>query len=141
MNAGRTSYMGDDYAEYYTKAEYDELLNSNSGTFIGMGVLVSDQGNSTFIITEVYDNTPAKEAGILVGDQLIRANGEPAEGKDLSEFLGFVTHGEGDVNTVVVLRDGQELTFTVTMPPPLAASYSAADTCEDENFALLLTMS
>ena len=112
---GLSSYMGDDYAEYYTKAEYDELLNSNSGTFIGMGVLVSDQGNSTFIITEVYDNTPAKEAGILVGDQLIRANGEPAEGKDLSEFLGFVTHGEGDVNTVVVLRDGQELTFTVTM--------------------------
>ena len=97
---GLSSYMGDDYAEYYTKAEYDELLNSNSGTFI---------------ITEVYDNTPAKEAGILVGDQLIRANGEPAEGKDLSEFLGFVTHGEGDVNTVVVLRDGQELTFTVTM--------------------------
>ena len=112
---GLSSYMGDDYAEYYTKDEYDELLNSNSGTFIGMGVLVSDQGNSTFIITEVYDNTPAKEAGILVGDQLIRANGEPAEGKDLSEFLGFVTHGEGDVNTVVVLRDGQELTFTVTM--------------------------
>ena len=112
---GLSAYMGDDYAEYYTKAEYDELLNSNSGTFIGMGVLVSDQGNSTFIITEVYDNTPAKEAGILVGDQLIRANGEPAEGKDLSEFLGFVTHGEGDVNTVVVLRDGQELTFTVTM--------------------------
>ena len=112
---GLSAYMGDDYAEYYTKAEYEELLNSNSGTFIGMGVLVSDQGNSTFIITEVYDNTPAKEAGILVGDQLIRANGEPAEGKDLSEFLGFVTHGEGDVNTVVVLRDGQELTFTVTM--------------------------
>lgn len=112
---GLSAYMGDDYAEYYTKAEYEELLNSNSGTFIGMGVLVSDQGNSTFIITDVYDDTPAKEAGILVGDQLIRANGEPAEGKDLSEFLGFITHEEGDVNTVVVLRDGQELTFTVTM--------------------------
>ena len=112
---GLSAYMGDDYAEYYTKAEYDELLSSNSGNFIGMGVLVSDQGNSVFIITEVYDNTPAQEAGILVGDQLIRANGEPAEGKDLTEFLKYVTHEEGDVNTVVVLRDGQELTFTVTM--------------------------
>ena len=112
---GLSSYIGDDYAEYYTKAEYDELLSSNSGNFIGMGVLVSDQGNSTFIITEVYDNTPAQEAGILVGDQLIEANGEPAEGKTLSEFLTFVTHEEGDLNTVKVLRDGQELTFTVTM--------------------------
>ena len=112
---GLAANMGDDYAEYYTKAEYDALLNSNSGNFIGMGVLVSDMGDSKFIITEVYDNTPAKEAGILVGDQLIFANGEPAAGKGLTEFLTFITHEEGDVNTVVILRDGQELTFTVTM--------------------------
>ena len=112
---GLSSSMGDDYSEYYTKAEYEELLNSNSGNFIGMGVLVSDMGDSTFVITEVYDNTPAREAGILVGDQLIMANGEPAAGKTLNDFLTFITHEEGDVNTVVILRDGQELTFTVTM--------------------------
>ena len=112
---GLSASMGDDYAEYYTRAEYEELLNSNSGNFIGMGVLVSDQGNSTFVITDVYDSTPAQEAGILVGDQLIMANGESCEGKSLNEFLEFITHEEGEVNTVVVLRDGQELTFTVTM--------------------------
>ncbi|MBR2604831.1 MAG: PDZ domain-containing protein, partial [Clostridia bacterium] len=99
----------------YTKEEYDALLNSNSGNFIGMGVLVSDMGDSVFFITAVYDNTPAQEAGMQVGDQLIAANGEPAAGKTLNEFLEFITHEEGDVNTVVLLRDGQELTFTVTM--------------------------
>ena len=112
---GLSSYIGDDYAEYYTKEEYDALLNSNSGNFIGMGVLVSDMGDSVFIIAAVYDNTPAQEAGMQVGDQLIAANGEPAAGKTLNEFLEFITHEEGDVNTVVLLRDGQELTFTVTM--------------------------
>ena len=78
---GLAANMGDKYAEYYTKAEYEELLSGNSGTFIGMGVLVSEMEEGVFIITAVYDNTPAQEAGILVGDQLIRANGEPAEGK------------------------------------------------------------
>ncbi len=112
---GLSTHMGDKYAEYYTKAEYEELLSGNSGTFIGMGVLVSEMEEGVFIITAVYDNTPAQEAGILVGDQLIRANGEPAEGKDVYTFLDFITHEEGDVNTVVVLRDGQELSFTVTM--------------------------
>ena len=112
---GLAANMGDKYAEYYTKAEYEELLSGNSGTFIGMGVLVSEMEEGVFIITAVYDNTPAQEAGILVGDQLIRANGEPAEGKDVYTFLDFITHEEGDVNTVVVLRDGQELSFTVTM--------------------------
>ena len=112
---GLSSYMGDKYAEYYTKEEYDSLLSSNSGNFIGMGVLVSEQGEGVFIITAVYDNTPAQEAGIQVGDQLIQANGESAEGKDLQTFLNYLTHEEGDENTVVVLRDGQELTFTVVM--------------------------
>ena len=112
---GLSSHMGDKYAEYYTEEEYKALLSSNSGNFIGMGILVSDMGNSTFIITGVYDNTPAKEAGILVGDQLILANGESCKGKTLNEFLEYITHEDGDVNTVVVLRDGQELTFTVTM--------------------------
>ena len=112
---GLSSYIGDDYAEYYTKEEYDALLTSNSGNFIGMGVLVSDMGDSVFVITAVYDNTPAQEAGMLVGDQLITANGESAAGKTLNDFLSFISHEEGDVNTVVLLRDGQELTFTVTM--------------------------
>ena len=112
---GLSSYIGDDYAEYYTKEEYDALLTSNSGNFIGMGVLVSDMGDSVFVITAVYDNTPAQEAGMQVGDQLITANGESAAGKTLNDFLSFISHEEGDVNTVVLLRDGQELTFTVTM--------------------------
>ena len=112
---GLSSHIGDDYSEYYTKEEYEALLSSNSGNFIGMGVLVSDQGDSTFIITDVYDSTPAQEAGILVGDQLIEANGEAAAGKTLNEFLSFITHEEGDVNTVVILRGGEELTFSVTM--------------------------
>ena len=112
---GLSAYMGDDYAEYYTRDEYNALLTSNSGSYVGMGVLVSDMGDSVFIISGIYDNTPAQEAGILVGDQLISANGEPAAGKSLDEFLTFITHEEGDVNTVVLLRDGQELTFTVIM--------------------------
>ena len=112
---GLSSYIGDKYAEYYTKAEYEELLSGNSGNFIGMGVLVSEQEEGVFIITSVYDNTPAQEAGILVGDQLIVANGHSAEGMNLHDFLEFLTHEEGDENTVTVLRDGQELTFTVVM--------------------------
>lgn len=112
---GLSAYMGDDYAEYYTKDEYDDLLSGNSGNFIGMGVLVAEEAQGDFVITAVYDNTPAQEAGILVGDRLIRANGEPAEGKSLQEFLSFITHEVGDENTVVVLRDGKELTFTVVM--------------------------
>ena len=112
---GLSAYMGDDYAAYYTKEEYDALLTSDSGNYIGMGVLVSDMGNSTFVISEVYANTPAQEAGILVGDQFVMANGEAAEGKTLDEFLACIVHEEGTVNTIVLLRDGEELTFDIAM--------------------------
>lgn len=112
---GLSAYMGDDYATYYTKEEYDALLNNDSGNYIGMGVLVADYGDSAFVITDVYDNSPAKEAGIQVGDQFLSANGQAAAGKTLDEFLDCIVHEEGSVNTLVILREGEELTFTVTM--------------------------
>ncbi|MBQ7278196.1 MAG: S41 family peptidase [Clostridia bacterium] len=112
---GLTASMGDDYAQYYTREEYQDFVSANSGSFVGMGVLVSDEGEGVFLVTEVYDNTPAQEAGILAGDVLLTANGHGVEGETLSSFLEYITHEEGDVNTVTVLRDGQELTFTMTM--------------------------
>ena len=35
---GLAAYLEDNYAEYYTPEEYEELLTSNSGNYIGLGV-------------------------------------------------------------------------------------------------------
>jgi carboxyl-terminal processing protease len=64
-------------------------------------------------IIDVYANTPASEAGLQAGDQLIEINGVSYEGLDLSSFLNNVVAEDGASNTIKVLRNGEELSFTV----------------------------
>lgn len=112
---GIASYLDDRYATYYTEEEYAELMQEDSGNYVGMGVEVRQEESGEFIIASVFPNTPAQEAGLLVGDRLISANDQSAEGVDLDTFLDYLGHEEGDVNTVVVERKGEQLSFTVTM--------------------------
>lgn len=112
---GIASYLDDKYAVYYTEEEYAELMQEDSGNYVGMGVQVSQEESGEFVLVSVYPNTPAQEAGLLVGDRLISANGQSAEGVDLDTFLDYLGHEEGDVNTVVVERKGEQMSFTVTM--------------------------
>lgn len=124
---GVASYIGDEYAAYYTREEYEELMQSNSGFYIGMGILVSAEAEGVFVIASVFESTPAQEAGMLVGDRILQINDAPAAAyTDLTAFLENVDHTEGAVNTVTVDRGGEELVFVVTM----REVYSPYVTCE-----------
>ena len=41
-------------------------------------------------IVEVYDDTPAQQAGLQAGDILVRINGQPVAGLALDEMTGLV---------------------------------------------------
>lgn len=112
---GISAYIDDKYADYYTQEEYAALLQTDSGNYVGMGISVQQEDVGEFYIRSIFPNTPAAEAGLLVGDRLLFANGQSAEGMELNAFLEYFTHEEGDENTVVVERDGAQLSFTVTM--------------------------
>ena len=112
---GLAAYLEDNYAEYYTPEEYEELLTSNSGNYIGLGVNAVEKGVGQLYISEVFPDTPAEEAGLLAGDRFISANGHSADNLKLEAFLDFITHEEGDTNVIVVERDGQQLTFSMVM--------------------------
>ena len=110
---GMASGTGDDYAYYYSAEEYAALQKQNEGNFVGIGILTSMDENGAVRIVDVYDNTPASEAGLTAGDQMIEINGVYYEGLDLNGFLGNVIAEDGAENTIKVLRDGEELTFTI----------------------------
>lgn len=83
---GLAAYLEDNYAEYYTPEEYEELLTSNSGNYIGLGVNAVEKGVGQLYISEVFPDTPAEEAGLLAGDRFISANGYSADNLKLEAF-------------------------------------------------------
>ena len=110
---GMAAGTGDDYAYYYSAEEYADLQKQNAGSFVGIGILTMTDENGAVRIIDVYENTPASEAGLLPGDQMIEINGVSYEGLSLSDFLANVVAEDGAENTIRILRDGQELTFLI----------------------------
>ena len=73
LTAGYLLGTGDKYARYFSATAYTELMNTQNGTLIGIGVeLAVDQSGYAKVI-KVYDESPAKEAGIQVGNYITEA--------------------------------------------------------------------
>ncbi len=57
----------DQYSDYYTKEEYDEIQKQNSGVRFGIGMVI----NQDLEVIEVYGNSPAQNANIGFGDKIL----------------------------------------------------------------------
>lgn len=111
---GMLNYLGDPYTTYLNESSKSYLTSSLTGTYEGIGVLITKTENDEFEITTVYDDTPAKEAGILPGDKIIKINDESAEGQTSSSLGALIKESKDPSVKITVKRGEEELTFNVT---------------------------
>ncbi len=77
-----------------------------------MIIIAFYMGQATTTIDVVNDGSPAYEAGIMAGDEIVMIEGkEINEWKDLQTIVG---ENEGEEITFTVLRNGQELEISAT---------------------------
>ncbi len=69
---------GDHYAAYYTEEEYAAMVVDKSGNSVGIGVgivqdtvIVEGYDYQAFLVTTVYQDSPAQAAGILPNDYIV----------------------------------------------------------------------
>ncbi len=109
---GLLESMGDPYTEYYTADEYESLMTTLTGNYCGIGALLSKNADTGVVtVTKVYADTPAEEAGIKAGDIIESADGYAATDESLDTFVQHIRGEEGTTVSLVIVRDGEELTF------------------------------
>jgi serine protease Do len=82
--------------------------------FLGVSVGNVESGQAGALIAEVTPGSPADEAGIEVDDLVISIDGvEVQGGSDLAAQVQ--THRPGTAVDLVVVRDGEQTTFNVTL--------------------------
>ena len=97
--------LGDQYSAYYDKKETKELTESLDGSFSGSGaVMTQDAKNGVITITRVYDDSPAKKAGIKAGDVLYRVEEKTVTGKDLDKVVSWIKGKKGTKVNLTLLR-------------------------------------
>ena len=109
--------LGDSYSVYYDEEETKQMSESLSGEFGGVGALMSqDRETGVITVLQVYDGSPAQEAGMRDGDTLYKVEGEEVTGEDLSDVVSKVKGEKGTQVTLTVLRadTGEEEELTIT---------------------------
>lgn len=99
--------LEDPYTVYYTKDEYERLMEDTSGEYCGIGVMVSQSAATGIItVTKVFEGTPGAEAGILPGDVIYKVGDTEVTGMDLELVVKDHIKGkEGSPVTITVLRE------------------------------------
>lgn len=104
--AGMMNGLGDPYTVYYTKEEYKALNEDTEGKYSGIGAVVSQNPNTKVItIVKIFDNSPANDAGLQVGDIIHKIDGEEVAGTDMDILVKTKIRGEeGTSFKMTVLR-------------------------------------
>lgn len=112
MYYGLVASLGDIYTTYYTAEQYESVLESNSGEYCGIGVVIrQDSTTGAIIVQQVYSKSPANEAGIEEGDVIYSVNGESIEGITSDELVTMIVGKEDSKFNMAVKRDGEIIEF------------------------------
>ena len=112
---GMLQYLGDDYSVYMNQEVTEAFNEQVEGKYKGIGVEITLQEDESVKITKVFDNSPAKEAGLKVGDVFKAVDGESTEGKDASEISTLIRKSNKDKVTITIERDGEKKDFKLTL--------------------------
>lgn len=106
--------LGDEWSYYMTADEYISQQEILSNSYVGVGITVENREDKQGIdVVEVTKNSPAMEAGIEVGDVLIKVDDGSLLDGDVDKASQLIRGEEGTTVTLTVRRGDKTLTFTV----------------------------
>ena len=112
--AGYTASLGDPYTAYYGEEETEELMESLSGEFGGIGATISKHADGDEIkLVEILEGSPAGKAGLQAGDVLLSVDGHQTTGQDLDTVVSWTSGEPGTEVVIRVQRNGEEIEATV----------------------------
>lgn len=110
LYSGLVEGLDDPYSEYYSAESLRMLEESTSGSYSGIGAILSqDPQTGVIMMLNCFPDAPAAEAGMLPGDILSGINGETIGDMDLTEVVSKIKTEPGEYITLQVLRDGEEM--------------------------------
>lgn len=116
---GMFANLGDPYTAYYPEDEYTKLMENLDGRYKGIGVTVSNSKEGMIKVVQVFENSPAKEAGMQSGDFIKSVEGTDFDGTELDKAVALIRGEPGTKVKLEILRvsedkpDGEEIPMLV----------------------------
>jgi carboxyl-terminal processing protease len=111
---GLMDSLGDQHSSYMDPDQYRQANLPLQGGYEGIGAWVDPNAEYLTIISPMPDS-PAEEAGLISGDQIIAVDGEDMTGIDGNPVIRKVLGPAGTSLTLTVFREGDPEPFDVTL--------------------------
>jgi len=114
ISEGYMQVLDDKYARYLSVDASKIKKSEDEGVFVGVGISVEADDSGYFVISDVKVGSPAQQAGLLAGQQIVAVNGESiitlGYDKSITEF-----YGDAGTNLSLTIRvDGVDKEFVLT---------------------------
>lgn len=102
----------DPYSEYYSAEEYKSFTESLEGSFVGVGIVVTEHP-SYINIMDIYPESPAARGGLKKGDLIYAVNGQEVAALPYNERIDRLLGPENTAVTLGVLRGTDKISMTL----------------------------
>ena len=93
----------DPHSDFLSKDDFDELKIGTTGRFGGLGIEITQEDSYIKVISPI-DDTPAKRAGILAGDMIIKVDDKDLKDVPINDAVKLMRGEPGTSVEVTILR-------------------------------------
>lgn len=129
---GMFANLGDPYTSYYSPDEFSKLMETLNGRYQGIGVSVQASKEGYIKAISVFDNSPAKEAGIMPGDYITKVNGTAFGADQLEEAVAEIKGEPGTSVNLTILRVEENSTNSKEFDVKVDRADVNVDTIDDD---------
>lgn len=104
----------DPHSAYLDKDSFDELQESTSGNYGGLGIEIGMEDGFVKVISPM-DDTPASKAGIASGDLIVKLDDTPVKGMSLSDAIESMRGEPGSDIKITLVKTGDSTPTDVTL--------------------------
>jgi len=104
----------DPYTVYYPESRVEDLRFMTTGEYGGVGASVQIMGENATLV-DVFPDFPAAEAGMRIGDVLLKVSGESIEGLDIDQISERLQGATGSEVTIEYRPLGSDTSVTLTL--------------------------
>lgn len=111
---GMMNAVDDKYTVYTDKISTEKFFQRVDGVYEGIGVEVGTYTTGEIIIVTVFENSPADQAGMKVGDQIIAIDGIDYHEKNSTDMSNYIKErGNNEIKFKVIREEKEEIEITV----------------------------
>lgn len=112
---GMVNSLDDPYSYYLDESNTSSFNQRLNGTYIGIGITICHDENDENQVIEILDGSPAKKAGLQIGDVFLSIDGNDVRNLSLEDISSFMKGNVGDKHSFVLLRNDKEVAFDIKL--------------------------